>query len=953
MLKSWWALLLLLSGTLSYAAQPVSKPQESYAPYWTSEPGWITELQLKNNLPTAPLTVTPVLRLASGRQIVFDPTTIPPNTSVSVLVNQGLLDHASDLFGQPGSYGSVVFRYTSPNAANLYAAVLLSIHGEPISFPIRARPESELANATVGNSLEGIWWQPGSAVNDVLVIGNHSDAKVSGTLGLFDASGKSWRQTLSLGPHESQRMATSDLVKKAGLTGAYGGISFVTEKPISAIDVAHFVYDEVSKFSASEELTHRDPNATLMLRAGPEAKHWTIYAPTLALASPDPALRLPRGTVLQPTLFIRNTTAKNVDADLSLTWRSDSAKGQVKLPQLHLAPFATQQMQIGTMESLLRIPNDAHWGLVTLTTDALPDDLVAVATSTDSSGRYNLPTRFVGGTGGHFTGGEWRIDANHNQISAVTNIGSKPTKTLLTLHYDNGQKSYELQQTIAPGDQMWVNLAQLVRDRVADRNGKTLSIDIGAVTYDLRDLAPGLGNLNVGGLALDDTFGFSVAPPPCPTCCTFSNVSFDPGSVDLVVGTADSVGIDGTNSCTNGDSVLTPDFNSWGSDNVSVAKASYALVEGIAQGSTTAYASGFVNGPGECACSPVFVEPTLPVTVPNNTPILTGIDPSDWPSGATTPSVTFSGQYFGTNAPTLTFSPSSGIGYSLVSYNDTQIVANITVASGTPAEEVEVSVTNNGYGGVGFQNGGGTTSPTSAPVYATVRTLLNNTDEITVIAWVNGSAPDLNPLPSGANSSLVTSLNQGPASCAAQVIDWTVGIRSNISTTADVNYTNAWLVKNSANSAPPATITPSAQYTAGNYRLFNDFGDGKKSYNVGITPDPCSTGFIPGWVAKGQPSQYMGATATSASGELYQLAEGRIGTIGQAGSETINGRTVPWIWSAIEFDSNGNPKYSDTAMFPTYSVYKNGLLVATYPQSSVANFTANDQTYQRTPSQIE
>lgn len=35
MLKRWWALLLLLSGTLSYAAQPVSKPQESYAPYWT------------------------------------------------------------------------------------------------------------------------------------------------------------------------------------------------------------------------------------------------------------------------------------------------------------------------------------------------------------------------------------------------------------------------------------------------------------------------------------------------------------------------------------------------------------------------------------------------------------------------------------------------------------------------------------------------------------------------------------------------------------------------------------------------------------------------------------------------------------------------------------------------------------------------------------------------------
>lgn len=614
MLKRTRTLLLLLSGTLSYAAQPVSKPQESYAAYWTSEPGWITELQLKNNLPSAPLTVTPVLRLASGREIAFDSTTIPPGTSVSVWVNQGLLEHASELFGQPGSYGSVVFRYTSPNADNLYATVLLSVHGEPISFPMRSRSGGEFASKAA--SLEGIWWQPGTAPSiDVLVIGNHSDNRVSGTLRIFDASGKSWRERVVLGPHESQRMSTSDLVKKAGLTGFYGGISFVTENPISAIDAAHFVYDEVSKFSASEDMTRRDPNATLLQRAGPDAKNWTMYAPMLALASPDPALRLPHGTSLQPTLFIRNTSTKNIAVDLSLTWRGDSAKGQVKLPQMRLAPFATQQMQIGTKQSLLRIPDDAHWGLVTLNTDALPDDLVAIATSTDASERYNLPSRFVGGIGGHFAGGEWRIDANHNQIAVVSNIGSKPSEALLTLHYDSGQKSYELQQTIAPGDQMWVNIAQLVRDRVVDHNGNTLPIDIGAVTYELQDLAPGLGNLNVGGLTLDDTFGFSSTPPPCPTCCAFSNVFFNPDSVDLVAGTADSVGIDGINSCTNDESVLTPDFGTWGSDNVAVAKASYAQVQGVGPGSTTVYASGFVNGPGECQCSPVFVEPTLPVTV--------------------------------------------------------------------------------------------------------------------------------------------------------------------------------------------------------------------------------------------------------------------------------------------------------------------------------------------------
>lgn len=124
----------------------------------------------------------------------------------------------------------------------------------------------------------------------------------------------------------------------------------------------------------------------------------------LALENPDPALGLPRGITLQPTLFVRNTTAKNITADLSLTWRAESGKGQVKLRQMRLAPFAMQQVQIMSLPALLqnpnKIPQNAHWGLVALTTDALPDDLVAYATSIDAGGRYNLSTRFAGGVGG-------------------------------------------------------------------------------------------------------------------------------------------------------------------------------------------------------------------------------------------------------------------------------------------------------------------------------------------------------------------------------------------------------------------------------------------------------------------------------------------------------------------------------------------------------------------------
>lgn len=126
-------------------------------------------------------------------------------------------------------------------------------------------------------------------------------------------------------------------------------------------------------------------------------------------------------------------------------------------------------------------------------------------------------------------------------------------------------------------------------------------------------------------------------------------------------------------------------------------------------------------------------------------------------------------------------------------------------------------------------------------------------------------------------------LSLAPVSFAQQEsidlpFDWAIfETPSYISTSADRAYANAWVAKSSANPAPPATITASAQYTAGNYRLFNDFGHGTGGYNVGITPDPCGTGgFIPGWLTSGQPSQHMGATGISPSGETYQLSEGRV-----------------------------------------------------------------------------
>jgi hypothetical protein len=88
--------------------QPRPKRQlEQFVAFWTIEPGWHTEVQLRNNLVQHELTVTPVLRLVSGQEQPLQEVTIAPMDVVTV-------DLASAAAGQIPSgaeaYGSLVLR---------------------------------------------------------------------------------------------------------------------------------------------------------------------------------------------------------------------------------------------------------------------------------------------------------------------------------------------------------------------------------------------------------------------------------------------------------------------------------------------------------------------------------------------------------------------------------------------------------------------------------------------------------------------------------------------------------------------------------------------------------------------------------------------------------------------------------------------------------------------------
>jgi hypothetical protein len=342
---------------------------------------------------------------------------------------------------------------------------------------------------------------------------------------------------------------------------------------------------------------------------------------------------------------------------------------------------------------------------------------------------------------------------------------------------------------------------------------------------------------------------------------------------------------------------------------------------------------------------------------------ITSLNPSTWTAG-TSFTLTITGTGFGSNPTVSITDPNNAVstGNFTSSPDGTSIQIGVTVNGNDPSDEV-ATVTVNPAGLINGAQGFTCVcnNPTgSAMVQAAITTATPPTpySEITIVSWVNGDAI---PLPTGENSGLQGALsNDTPldrAACAATLASWYLDYMVFVNNSQDVAYADAWLLRNSKNSPPPNTLSPAWTGNVNNFRMLNDFKINSggvpiiSSAVVGTTPDPC--GELQPIAAEAH--TFNGWVNFSPLGNEYQLAESRVGPTGQIIGENLNNTpSIPWIYSVVEFDQNRNPIIpSITAIFPTYSLYVNGQLYATYPQTSAVVFSGLNATQsQLIPSQI-
>ena len=581
-------------------AHPIAAAdQEKFIPYWTTETGWRSELQLRNNLAAGDLTVTPALRTPDGTETALSPVTVKPQEIKIVDLEAAVVGSAPQYIG---TYGSLIMRYHSPSADNLFAMLMIHDVGHSVAFHIDDTGQS---SDPAPGGREGIWWLPNDTATDYLVFANLGSTPLQLDLSVYDSSGREAKQKIVLAAKAVNRLSVRQVIRAAGLAGTFGGIKVFAPTNAGSLDSLHMLFDESASFSALLKMFDYNPSAKLEERDFAGTNVWTLRAPMLALSHPDPALAFPEGTVLQPQLLVRNVVAKPVDVNLRFNWRNNAASGKAAGPSFRLGPYETRRVDVAALQAANALPKDAAWASVVIATSGLPDEVMAVAASYDHTLRYGAQTPFSDQLAFQWVGSLWEYDAQHDSLITAGNGGTKPLQAALTIYYNQGTQKYELQQTLQPDEQMWIDMGKLITEHVPDKNGNVLPGDLASGSYEVRDLTNiGVGNLFEGKVVYDKTYGHVTYG--CGSCCGYelgsSKLWFNPLGIPILSTTPN--GVDAYNQCTaSWDDVSGVFYGHWGTYNTAIATVDYhANHTGQAVGSTTSATYGMLERSGIRTC---------------------------------------------------------------------------------------------------------------------------------------------------------------------------------------------------------------------------------------------------------------------------------------------------------------------------------------------------------------
>lgn len=170
---------------------PPATDQELINPYWTTDTGWKTELQLRHNQQSRSLTVAPALRRPDGRETSLTSINVKTQEAKSIYLDSAIGISVPQLVGT----GSVVVRYHPASPTNIYAVSMVGAVGLSTAFHLGCQGRISPSD-----------WQPrrhlvaAERLGQRLPTGESGGHRLELDLSLSDALGKASIQKLVLEP---------------------------------------------------------------------------------------------------------------------------------------------------------------------------------------------------------------------------------------------------------------------------------------------------------------------------------------------------------------------------------------------------------------------------------------------------------------------------------------------------------------------------------------------------------------------------------------------------------------------------------------------------------------------------------------------------------------------------------------------------------------------------------
>src|SRR5579884_3940885 len=661
--------------------QPLSRvqaatPHERFATFLNGD-GFKPQLILQNLTATANVTVIPRLILGDA-EFALDPVAMAPHSSATVDLAATLSAH-----GRQDKRGTVAVEYTLNGYGGITAEVVSANEDRSLYLLSYAQSPEEYWS---GTAYDAVLWAPDEGTQGFVAITNTSSTEervVHATYLVNDDSKE--LPPIQIAPRQTYWLNIDNLVARSRENGT--GIHLEYDEYPGDVIVEGTLFNKRTGFTKYIHFMDK----SLLYPTGTLRSHFVL------LGQQPPEEGYPAEVSFRSVAVVRNVDSAPVGVAPKIKYLLNGSVQSIPLPAFSLNPNESRIIDLSQEQKDGALPADLHQATLELVPDSGKISIVGELFNYDGNkGGYVVGPSFTSYPS-RGTGSIWRTDGTFETTLMVQNTASEDDEVTLKLYPDSANPAetpYTKTFPIAPGGLLKINIKELQRDAIPDKDGHLL-----AATSGILSISGGHGSASK--LAYDKVIHSAdeanyVGLPPNP-CDYVLGVSVD------VFGSQNPYTLVLQLDWSQGETTYESAWSA-SSSNTNLAQigcctafggfstqtATLTPMDGQSHSVSISHSVITAESCDACSADNFFPAPAQ-VTVPPKLTV-TGISPGRGLIGATTSSVTISG----TGLSGATVTAPTGITPTVKSTTSTSLVVDLAVAANATAGNNTLTVHSSG-----------------------------------------------------------------------------------------------------------------------------------------------------------------------------------------------------------------------------------------------------------------